>query len=392
MTNRGVHPGTVATTRYSQLNAAFLKRLSDDLRRVGMPSRLNRRGQFLDFCAVLKRPSPAKLRDLMRQEKSRRLTAEEKFLKRAVANRLFDHFPAPDSVAIKPIRPKVVFCRTKTDFDLFRLCRLLQSVPAPRLLYRQIAALVVDSGQPTRPIMGAIGLASPIYSLKCRDVFFAWTGASQRKKQLGLSSCMQLNVCVAVPPYNSIRGAKLMAALAASEAVGREYERRYQLPLFAVTTTSAMGAHSPVFNRFMIRPGGMYRKIGQTSGYSTLLFSRETICAAKELVRAKDGQCPGTTDRPIRTLKRALNLCGLPRERLVRLAFPKGVYVALADDKSLAALRGTVKRGRRPRWPTVDEVIDCWRKRELPKALNKLGAIDRLTCATPSIANLLRRR
>jgi hypothetical protein len=328
----------------------------------------------------------------MKQEKARRLGTEARFVEKVIATQLFHHFARPDSVSIKAIKPKIIFCKTRTHFDLFHLCRLLQSVPSSRLLYRQIAALVIDVGQPAMPVMGAFGLASPIYSLHSRDGFFDWNGSSPHKKQLGLANCMQLNVCVAVPPYNVIRGAKLVAALAASGTVGREYERRYRVPLFAITTTSAMGTHSPVFHRFMIRRGGLYRKVGQTSGYSSLLFSKETICAAKAVVRRMDGLCPNTTDRPMRTLKRALNLCGLPRERFVRLAFPKGVYVAVADDKSLAALRSTARRSHRPRWPMVDDVIAFWRARELPKALNKLGPIYHLPCLPPNVVNLLRPR
>lgn len=379
------------TMRYSRWKAAFLEDLANDLRRMGMPSHLNKRGQVLDFRAVLKRPSTAKLRDLMKREKTRRLESEADFLEKVVATQLFNHFPGPDSLSIKAIKPEIVFCKTKTHFDLFHLCRLLQSVPSSRLLYRQIAALVVDTGQPTMPIMGAIGLASPVYSLHSRDAFFDWNGSSPRKKQSGLVNCMQLNVCVAVPPYNMIRGAKLVAALAATDAVGREYKRRYRAPLLAITTTSAMGSHSAVFHRFMSRRGGLYRKVGQTSGYSSLFFSKETLFAAKALVRQTDGLCPNTTDRPIRALKRALNLCGLPRERLVRLAFPKGVYVAVADEISLAVLRSTARGKHRPKWPTVGEAIACWRTRELPKALSKLGLRHQLPCEPPNVVNLLQR-
>jgi hypothetical protein len=353
-----------------------------------MRAGLQRRGQFLYFSAKFKNPSPAKIRDLMKVQKARRLDNEADFLKRAIATHLPRYFSTTNSVAIDRIKPQIVFCRTRTDLDLFRLCRLLQSVPAARLLYRQIAALIIDVGQPHSPVMGAIGLASPIYSLNCRDAFFSWSESSHRKKQSGLTNCMQLNVCVAVPPYNMIRGAKLMAALAATKTVADEYKRKYRVPLLAITTTSAMGVHSPIFHRFMIRPGGIYRKIGVTSGYSSLMFSRDTLSAAKALVRQNDGMCPGTTDRQIRTLKRALNLCRLPRERLMRLAFPKGVYAAVADEQSLAVLRSEATYSQRPKWPTVDEVVACWRTRELPKTLSKLDGTQRLTCEPASLKSL----
>jgi hypothetical protein len=156
----------VFTTRYSQSKVTFLKSLADDLCGIGMPAHLGRRRNILRFRVTLENPSTAELCNLMRREKAKRLIAEATFLKKVDASQLFDHFSPANGISVKAIKPEVTFCRTRTDFDLFRLCRLLQSVPTSRLLYRQIAALIIGAGQPTRPVMGAIGLASPVYSLR----------------------------------------------------------------------------------------------------------------------------------------------------------------------------------------------------------------------------------
>jgi hypothetical protein len=173
---------------------------------------------------------------------------------------------------------------------------------------------------------------------------------------------MQLSFCIALPPYSYLRAGKLVAALAASAEVSHEHHRRYGNPLRAVITIAARGLHSPIFNRIMVMPGGLYRRIGQTSGYSALIFRKETLAKAKQLIQARDGQCSQTTDRPIRALKRALNICDLPRERLVRMAFPKGVYVA-CHRSNVGGLT------EHKHWPSAVELIEYWKARDLTKAV-----------------------
>jgi hypothetical protein len=105
------------TTCYSQLKEIFLISLADDLRRMGMPVDLRRRGHVLHFRATLKNPSPAKLRDLMKVQKARRLDTEAGFLKRVAATQLLGHFPATNNVAINQIKPQIVFCHTRPNSE-----------------------------------------------------------------------------------------------------------------------------------------------------------------------------------------------------------------------------------------------------------------------------------
>ena len=71
----------------------------------------------------------------------------------------------------------------------------------------------------------------------------------------------------------------------------------------------------------------------------------------------------------IRTLKRALNICRIPRESLMKLAVPKGVYLAWPSDQSLRALAtGTVERTSAD-WPAADAAAAWWRCSILPKAV-----------------------
>src|SRR5258708_29049422 len=142
----------------------------------------------------------------------------------------------------------------------------MQAVPAPRLLYRQLAFLLRDFGQPTHPVMGINGLSSTVYSLGARDRFLCWADRSKTIKQKGLNACMQVAVCMAVRPYSCLRTGRLAAAMALSDFVGSEFTKKFSRKrsvarLLGVVTTAATGIHAPIFNRIMLRKGGLYRRI-----------------------------------------------------------------------------------------------------------------------------------
>src|ERR1051326_1809864 len=320
------------TTRHSRLKADFLHALVLDLRQLGLVANVSRVKRSLRLRVILPRTNST--RNWLKQIQQRRLKDEQAFIARMRARAVDTAFAEGRSIDIDKIKPVIHFCVSRADKDLFKFCRLMQSVPASKLLYRQIAALVKDEGQPGAPVIGAFGLSSTIYSLGCRDRIFGWSRQdSTLAKNAGLAQCMQLSVCMAVPPYNLLRGSKLVAALAASAEVALRFQTLYggsRVQLRAIVATVATGIHSPIFNRIMLRPGGLYRRIGETAGYFTVFFSKGTQLRARRVVVHRDGSDSSVTDRSIRTLRRALRICGVPSEKLLSMGGPKGVYLALA--------------------------------------------------------------
>jgi hypothetical protein len=348
-------------TPFSRLKHDFLRCLRADLKKLGIPVTISLASRQLQFDMGPGEVTSERITELMKNERKKRTDSEGKFVKFLLKNGIQKEFINGADLKLDSIKPKVVFCSSLTDRWFFRLCMLLQSVPAQRLLYRQISAVVRDEGQPGSPIIGAFGLASPIRALACRDRVLRWDSAPEARKK-GLQSSMQLAVCIAVPPYSYLRAGKLIAALAASDLSADEFHRKYHPHrLKSVVTTSATGLHSPIFNRVMVCRGGLYRRIGETSGYSTLAFSRATLSAARALVIHRDGECP--ENRTIQVLKRALNLCNAPREKVARLGLRKGVY--LADASRLKSRVG----GHSNDWPTQVEIVKYWRDQVLDKCL-----------------------
>ena len=171
------------------------------------------------------------------------------------------------------IKPKIYICRTRAENEIFHYCRLLQSFPTASLIGRQLRALVFDEGQGRPLLMGAIGLSSSPYSLSCRDKFLHWE-SKQTLLNKGLDALMQLAVCMSWPPYSYLLGGKLMAALALSKTVADGYQLKYKsrlrrgTKLLGLVTICAGGEHCPIFNRIMLRSGGLYRRVGETAGYT----------------------------------------------------------------------------------------------------------------------------
>lgn len=387
VTRKGTAGSGSTLTRYSRPKAAFLASLCVDLKRMGIPMSLKHCGPWLRIGIGSLRNDDSSLQSTLTRQRNRRVRDHSSLLRKLRSSGVGEWFLDAERLDPHTIRPRIQFCESRLEREIFHFCRLSQSVPAPRLLYRQILALVRDDGQAGAPLIGVFGLASSLYTLGCRDRFLGWT-RSRFVRERGLRSCMQLSICMAVPPYNQLRGGKLIAALAASDVVAKEFKRRYgtiraSRGLLAIVTTSATGLHSPIFNRIMLRPGGLYRRIGQTAGYSTVPFAESTLRTARALVQARDGACPETTDRPVRLLKRALNICGLPREGLVRMGIRKGVYLAVAAPSPLDALR-LRRSGLDSGWPRVDDVIEYWKRRELRKALEKAHLLDVAPHTRPS--------
>jgi hypothetical protein len=311
----------------------FIHSLAKDLRMVGMKPRITRRGRTIQLSYVARTISTGDQKRIAKMIRSRQLSHQHDFIRR-VENSLGElPFITGRNLQIKRIKPEVHICRTPYDFAIHRYCRLTQTVPSGPRTGRRIAALVYDAGQRSPAVMGALMLASPLYSVRARDEFLGWTKSLQ-VKNLGLKRAMDLSLCMALPPYNCLRAGKLVATLAVSDTLSKEFALRYRNKLLAITTTCATGLHCPIFNRIMIRPGGLYRRIGETTGYSAMIFSDKTVAAARNLIKMRCLAQNYSMWNTTRILKTALTYCGVSAAPLFQTGNRKGVYIALSDTRS----------------------------------------------------------
>jgi hypothetical protein len=158
-----------------------------------------------------------------------------------------------------------------------------------------------------------------------------------------------------------------VAALALTDEVNEAYVERYgpKLPpegsLLGIVTLCATGIHCPIFNRIRVRPGGAYRRVGVTQGFSAAFVADDTLAFARRVMAAHGAALrPGLFAKSLRLVKRALELSGLPGEPLLRTGVRKGIYFGAASAEVIDMLRtGTYRPLVRP---SVSEVRALWVK------------------------------
>jgi hypothetical protein len=188
----------------------------------------------------------------------------------------------------------------------------------------------------------------------------------------------------AIPPYNQLLVAKLMALVATRDLIRDVFSRRYKNTrsgilkrtfdgrLARVTATSALG-RSSIYNRLKFNDIEVFRSVGFTQGYGHFHLANGTYAGLRkylslvgddEVNRFRFGKGPNYR---IRVVRRALQHLELPPD-LLRHGIQRAVYVAPLAENTAAFLRG---ENERLRWYSrpFQAVVDAWRERWLlPRA------------------------
>jgi len=290
-------------------------------------------------------------------------------------------FANGDEVVPERIDPTLVEVTTQHHHNLFRLARLLWSLPFSKGYGRRLRFLIVD--QANNKLIGLLALQSPPLSFPARDRLFHYPPG--RKTEL-VNQTMDIHTLGAVPPYNRLLGGKLVALAAASNEVRQTYwdkycgrttelERRILPPhLVALTTTSAFG-RSSLYNRLRYNGTLIAESLGYTEGYGSFHlrelypFFREFL--ERQGVPTRGGF--GVGPRPTwQTMVRALGRLGLSSDFL-RHGIKREVFLFRLVDNLEAYLEG---RDAEPIYRNLpfSELVGWWRDRWLlPRAMRVDG-------------------
>jgi len=168
-------------------------------------------------------------------------------------------FADGEEVLPEHIRPALIEVTTDQQHNLFRMARLLWSIPFSKGYGRRMRFLIMDEGN--GKLICLLALQSPPLSFPARDHLFHYPPG--RKTEM-VNQTMDIQTLGAVPPYDRLLGGKLVALAAASNEIRLAYRRKYSarmteierrvLPphLVALTTTSAFG-RSSLYNRLKFR-------------------------------------------------------------------------------------------------------------------------------------------
>ena len=320
-----------------------------------------------------------RVRKIHSSSKEERLTAEQPFVEKWYP-RLSKYFASGSDIDPDLVRPHPVVVEESEEMSaLFRLACLWWSIPVSRGFGRRFRVLVFDASN--GKLFGLLGLTDPVFNLRVRDM---WIGWDVRQREERLAHVMDAYVLGAVPPYNSLLGAKLMALLATSDFIRDVFRKRYHARrsvirkrdfdgrLAMVTTTSALG-RSSIYNRLRFREEEVFRPVGFTEGYGHFHLANGTYdelrgylasLGDREVEKFTFGSGPNYR---MRVVRKALEHLRLPSD-LLRHGVRRGVYVAPLAANSSAFLRGESERLRWNERP-LHELVESWRERWLlPRA------------------------
>ncbi|MDO8655513.1 MAG: DUF4338 domain-containing protein [bacterium] len=237
------------------------------------------------------------------------------------------------------------------------------------------------------------------------------------------TSILELNVCGAIPPYNDLLGGKLVALLALSPEVVRDYRVRYgdrpseiasrmkgtdvirPAELVFIGTTSLFKGGSSQYNRLTL-PAGLFgpnspeirwrllknerHPRGETRGYGTLHISRTTLMAldeATDITSVNHAFGEGSSPK-LRMIRFALERLLDPGQRqiideITRHAMSRVVYGAVVAENGLSVLKSTDEA---PKFPFAQvepregtqRIASYWTKRWLSKRITYAPALERV--------------
>lgn len=270
----------------------------------------------------------------------------------------------------------------------FRYASLHWSIPVSPGYGRRLRYVVYDDSN--GKVIGIFGLGDPVFSLGARDRWIGWDRDARKRR---LRNVMDLFVLGALPPYSGLLCGKLVAMLAASREVQREFGRKYRGQcatisreefdgrLALLTTTSALG-RSSIYNRLRHRGRTMFESVGFTRGSGEFHLSDGVY---KDLRRLAIDRCEPTAKHQSwgagfrnrrEIVRKALVQLGLPPDYSYH-GIRREIFAIPLAGNTKAFLRGEHKALRGRHSPTAEELFGEFRERWLiPRAQREPGYRD----------------
>ena len=298
---------------------------------------------------------------------------------------LIEHFASGRDIIPSRISPQLerVFADTWQS-DLFRMASLTWSIPVSRGFGRRLRYIVWDGSN--QKLIGLIAIGDPVFNLAVRDKLIGWDVHDRRAR---LVNMMDAYVLGSLPPYNSLLGGKMVAALIRTREVYDDFKQTYgarpgiisqqnkNARLVAVTTTSAMG-RSSVYNRLKLDGEYYFRPVGYTYGWGHFHIPDSIFSELRDYLRQAGhpytdlhqfGQGPNWR---LRTTRAALAALGF-RQDLLRHGIQREVFISFLASNAATILRTGKGRPEISSLLSVDEVADLALKRWIiPRSIRRL--------------------
>lgn len=333
---------------------------------------LRRQGYKLkpDGVFALKNDGREEKRKVHEIAKAERVGASEQFLLDNLSL-IQEHIIDGKNLDITKIDPEIIEIESGSkEEDFFRWWNIVWwSLPYERAYGRQMRFIIWDKYH-NAPI-GLVGLQSPILSWSARDKHL---GINPDERDFWVNQSLNAQRIGALPPYNDIRGGKLVALLMTAEIVRKKFKKKYKdqktlllerkLPsnLLFITTTGAYGKSS-VYNRLKFQGESVSEFIGYTQGSGTFhipnaLYEDLVTYLKKRGFETERGYGNGPS-RKLRLIDQALQLLGFAN------GITHGIRRAVYLFPMAKNLKNVIQSGKKPTWHhrSVAEMTQFWKDR-----------------------------
>jgi len=248
-----------------------------------------------------------------------------------LASKYSSYLAKPEEIEIEKIMPRIEVVTTPKQSQLWQYATSFWSVPVTTGYGRRIRILVFD--EQNSKLIGILGLSDPVIGLGVRDQFIGWDKDTRTEKLYHVLSAYVLG---ALPPYNQILGAKLIALLCQSWDILKIFKEKYTgketvikketkpAELVLIDTMGAYGK-SAIYTRLK-----GWKFVGYTHGSSHLHLTVpelweivKQILPEEKFKRYKFGQGPNWK---MRTVRDALKLVGF-NEKILEIGWKRGYYI-----------------------------------------------------------------
>lgn len=326
---------------------------------------------------------------------------------RAYESQRIGEFNQTFDIDTSKIDPVVVDCGNDPDrLATFEYHSYHQSMSSKVARGRFGRFLIYDRAAAGKPLMGIIGLSSPVYFNGARDAHLGWQATGTRidgqwhenkpekeKRDRGLLHISHVTISTPVSPYTSIRIGKLLSALCFSPDIIQYMENKYGAEIAGLSTTGGWGINAAPYQRIKLaktsngKNRNLFEKVvPKNPSLNTSLdyFSDDTVSAALSLhkTRSTESSAPYedcVNDRSLRheIIRWAFRRVGVSR----RAAYVNevGHFFGSVSDDAISFL-SDIGIGKPPRKRTIkiSDALTYWRAKTAHEVL-KDASPSRLT-------------
>lgn len=237
----------------------------------------------------------------------------------------------PHEIELEKVYPEIIEVKTQEQAELWRYATSFWSIPVTQGYGRRIKLLVFD--KQNSKLIGILGLSDPVIGLGVRDKFIGWDKKTRIDK---LYHILTAYVLGALPPYNLMLGAKLIALLCKSKDILEIFREKYAGRKTVITGQTKPGELVLIDTMGAFGKSAIYNKlkgwnfVGYTNGVSHLHLTMpelwkiiKEILPKEEFKKYKFGQGPNWK---MRTVKDALEMLGF-KDNILEIKWKRGYYI-----------------------------------------------------------------